>query len=373
VKIALIHDWLTGMRGGEKILEIFCRLFPDATIFTLLHNKGSVSPVIEEKEIRTSLIQRLPGAARKYRHYVALFPRAAERFDFTGYDLLLSCSHCAAKGVVPPPGARHVCYCLTPMRYAWDLYDQYFNARNTNPVSRLFINACMRYLRKWDRAASSRVDAFITISNHVADRIHRHYGRQAAVVYPPVDTGFFTPGGQAEDDYLCVSALVPYKRLDLAIEACAKAGRKLRIIGTGTEAARLEKMAGPNVQFEGFVSPEALREAYRRCRALIYPAEEDFGIAPVEAMACGKPVLAFGRGGLRETVIEGETGLFFPSQSADSIADCLRAFEKTAFSAEKIRSRALRFSEDHFVKAFSAALRDVVPEFADTSIPDIEV
>jgi glycosyltransferase involved in cell wall biosynthesis len=360
VKVALIHDWLTGMRGGEKVLEIFCRLFPDATIFTLLHNRGSVSPAIEEKEIKTSFVQRLPGASRKYRHYVALFPRAIERFDFSGYDLLLSCSHCVAKGALRPPGAKHICYCLTPMRYAWDLYDHYFNARSTGALSRFFINGCMRYLRKWDKAASDRVDAFLTISNHVADRIKRHYGREAGVIYPPADTAFFTPGGPSEDYYLCVSALVPYKRLDLAIDACRDAGKKLKIIGTGTEASRLKKMAGPHVAFEGFVDAETLRAAYRGCKALIYPAEEDFGIVPVEAMACGKPILAYGRGGLRETVIEGETGLFFPSQSADAILACMDDFEKMSFDGERIRKQVLRFSEEHFVKDFTAALEGVI-------------
>lgn len=360
MKVALVHDWLTGMRGGEKVLEIFCRIFPDATIFTLLHNRGSVSSIIEEKEIRTSFIQSLPGAARKYRNYVALFPRAIEQFDFEGFDLLLSCSHCVAKGAMVSPGSRHICYCLTPMRYAWDLYDHYFKQGTTNFVSRFFISACMFYLRKWDAKSACRVDRYLTISKYVADRIRRYYGKDAEVVYPPVETDFFTPGDETEDYYLCVSALVPYKRLDLAIQACQAGGRRLKIIGTGTETARLKKLAGPDVEFLGFVDKEVLRKAYRRCRALIYPAVEDFGIAPVEAMACGKPVLAYGRGALQESMIAEETGLFFPSQTVDAIIRCLDDFEQRQFDPARIRKNTLRFSEDVFLTHFRAHLENAM-------------
>lgn len=348
MKVALCHDWLTGMRGGEKILEILCELYPDATIFTILHNKGSVSPIIENLEIKTSFIQKLPFASSKYRHYLPLFPTAMERFNLTGYDLIISSSHCVAKGGIIPQGSLHICYCHTPMRYAWDMYYEYFNKQRTGLIGRMIIPFFINYLRMWDVVSNNRVDYFIANSRNVSQRIKRHYNRDSAVIHPPVDTDFFQPGASQGDFFLIVSALAPYKKISLAIEAFNRRKLPLKVVGIGSEFKRLKKIAKSNIEFLGWVNNEELRKLYQQCLALIFPGEEDFGICPLEAQACGKPVVAFARGGILETVIDGETGIFFHERSPEALIEAIDKVAKISFNKETVRQNALRFSKDKF-------------------------
>jgi len=364
MKIALVHDWLNGMRGGEKCLEVFCELFPDAHLYALFHEKGKMSAVIEAMDIRTSFLQKLPGVYSHYRYYLPLFPMAIESFDFSPYDLIISSSHCVAKGATPRPGARHVCYCFTPMRYVWDMYEQYFGrggiAARVMPLFR-------KRLQKWDARASERVHKFVAISEHVRERIKRHYGREADVIYPPVDCGRFQPAKDVEDYYLMVSAFAPYKRLDIAIEAFTRSGRALKIIGDGQDSKALAKIAGKNIEFLGWRDDETLAEYYAHCRAFIFPGEEDFGITPLEAQASGRPVIAYARGGALETVVplngrEGvktlggaPTGVFFYEQTVEALNEAVDIYEKNAgqFDAGAARANALRFDRGIFKGRFA--------------------
>lgn len=350
MRVALVHDWLTGMRGGERVLEALVALYPTAAIHTLVHVPGTVSPAIEARPIRTSFIQRLPGAPGRFRQYLPLFPLAAARLDLAGYDLVISTSHCVALGVQPGPGACHVTYCFTPMRYAWEFRDAYL--RRLPPGARWTARLALAALRRWDRRAGRRVRHLACISEHVAGRIRRAYGREARVIYPPVRTELFRPDGAPGEAFLCVSALAPYKRLDVAVDAFTRLGWPLDVVGTGPEAARLRRRAGPSIRLLGWQDDAALRVAYARCRAFVFPAEEEFGIAPLEAMAAGRPVIAYGHGALTETVVDGVTGLFFREQTAEALVDALRRFEVTGWSPEKIRAHALRFGEAQFRAEF---------------------
>ena len=362
-KVALVHDWLTGMRGGERCLEVFAELFPAADLYTLLHVPGSVSPAIESRRIVTSFIQRLPQAERRYRHYLPLFPAAVRAFDLSGYDLVLSSSHAVAKGVRVPPGALHVCYCFTPMRYVWDLYDDYFGARSPL-ATRLAMRPVAAWLRRWDRRTAAGVHHFVAISRFVADRIRRAYGREADVIYPPVDVSRFRVDEGPGEFYLVVSALTPYKRVDLAVEACNRLGRRLLVVGSGPEEPRLRALAGPTVELLGWRDDAQIAELYARCRALLFPPLEDFGITPLEAMAAGRPVIAFGEGGARETVVglgEGEppTGLFFARQRVEDLTEAIRRFEACApqFEPKALRRRAEAFDRPLFRERVHAYLR----------------
>src|SRR5687767_1972683 len=289
-RVALVHDWLTGMRGGERVLEEICDLYPDAHLFTLVHVKGSVSPTIERHPIRTSWVQRLPRAGRLYRHYLPLHPLAVESFDLSGYDLVISSSHCVVKSVRKAPGATHVCYCHTPMRYAWDQFDAYFGPDQIGRAGSLAMRPAMAALARWDAATAHRPDRFLTNSQYVAGRIRRYYNRGSTVVYPPVDTEYFHPpvgAGPRDGSALVVSALVPYKRVEIAIEAARKASVRLRIAGQGPEERRLRRFAGDApVEFLGWVPTEEIRRLYQTSSVTLLPGVEDFGIAPVEAHAC---------------------------------------------------------------------------------------
>ena len=354
--VALAHDWLNGMRGGERCLDLICQEFPQAELYTLLFRPELVSDAIRNRKVHVSGLQRLPGFREHYRWFLPLFPRAMEAFRVpAGTDLVLSTSHCVAKGLVPPPGAKHVCYCFTPMRYAWSLQEEYFGR---NRIKRAALDLALARLRTWDRAASARVDRFVAISRHVQARIAKFYGRESTVVYPPVATNYFTPDERGgHDGYdLVVSALVPYKRVDLAVQAYARTGVPLKIAGVGTELAALKKLAAPNVEFLGRVPDEGVRELYRRCRFLVFPGEEDFGIVPLEAQACGKPVLAFGKGGLLETVLAGRTGVFFPEQTPDALLEALALAEKTDWDPAAIRAHAETFGEARFLEGLRAEI-----------------
>lgn len=358
LRIALVHDWLTGMRGGEKCLESLCELFPDADLYTLVHRRGSVSRVIEERRIVESWIARLPFGRSRYRAFVPLYPLAIESFDLGAYDLVVSLSHCAAKGAVTRSDQLHVCYCFTPVRYFWDLYAEYFAPGRSGLVARLTAPWIAHRFRMWDRASSDRVDLFVADSKHVRDRIAKHYRRPAMVIHPPVDATFFTPGEPRAADgapYLIVSALVPYKGVERTIRVANRLGLPLRIVGTGPDRARLQGIAGPTVRFDGWLSGEALREAYRGCRALIQAHEEDFGIAPLEAMACGRPAIALRRGGAAE-VVTPETGLLYDDPSEEGLARAISESAARAYDARALRRHAEGFDRGRYRERMKQAL-----------------
>ena len=345
-KVAIIHDWLTGMRGGEKVLELLISLFPQADIYTLLWVKGSVSEKIEKQRITTSFLQKIPFISKTYRSFLPLFPMAIESFDLNEYDLVISSSHCVAKGIIPPPQARHICYCYTPMRYIWNMYSEYFKDVK-NPFSALAYRSAAHYLRLWDLSTNSRVDDFIAISHHISRRIQRYYNRPSTVVYPPVDTDYYHPVPDraiSEPYYLIVSALVPYKRIDLAIETFNHNGKKLIVIGEGPEKNKLRNIAKDNISFLGWGSNEQLRQWYSHCSALVFPGEEDFGIVPLEAQACGSPVIAYRKGGATETIIDRQTGVFFDRQTKEGLQEAVDIHENMTYDKTKIIANARRFS-----------------------------
>lgn len=358
-RIALVHDWLTGMRGGERALEVLCERYPNAELFTLVHVRGSVSSAIERRPIHTSFIQRLPGVPRHYRRYLPLFPSAIERFVFDRFDLVLSVSHCCAKSVVTPAQVRHVCYCLTPMRYAWDQFEAYFGPERVGRFGSSVMRPVMRHMARWDRDTAYRPDRYVAISHYVAGRIDRYYNRRATVVYPPVNTQFFRPDGGAPEGFaLVVSALVPYKRIGLAIEACAKAHVPLVIVGDGPERPALERAAAGRARFLGRLTDDEIRAQYCRASVVLLPGEEDFGIVPLEAQACGRPVVALGRGGALETVIPGETGTLVDALSADAFADAIADTARRRFDAGAIRTHAERFGRERFGDEMEALVHE---------------
>ena len=366
MRVALIHDWLTGLRGGEKVLEQLCALFPEAELFTLVHRPGSTSPVIEQRPVHRSPIQALPLALSHYRHYLPLFPAAVECFDLDRFDLVVSCSHCVAKSVVVPPRARHLCYCLTPMRYAWDQFDAYFGPDRVGAVGSALLRPVLGHLARWDRATSGRAHRYLAISQYVARRIRLYYNRESTVVFPPVDTEFYQPlaggGPQGSGGYLVVSALVPYKRIDLAIGAARRAGVSLTIVGDGPERERLEALATatPGITFTGRLPDEDLRARYQTATALLFPGEEDFGIVPLEAQASGCPVVALGRGGALETVLDGETGLFMDEATEASMADAMARAATVNWDRARIRAHAERFGRDRFQKEMTAIVDETL-------------
>ena len=364
VKVALVHDWLTGMRGGEKVLEVLCERYPDAELFTLLHVRGSVSPAIERLTIHTSALQRLPGIRHYYRECLPLFPKLIEQFDLARFDLVLSTSHCVAKSARAAPNAVHICYCLTPMRYAWDQFDAYFGPDRLGRPASAAMRVLMNRLARWDQKTAVRANRYVAISHYVAGRIRRYYNREATVVYPPVDTDFFHPDSAVPGRYaLVVSALVPYKRLDLAIDACRIAGVPLKIVGEGPDRGRLERRARDNkheVEFLGRRSNDEVRELYRRAAVVMLPGEEDFGIVPLEAQACGRPVVAYARGGALETVVAEETGLLVEEAAPAAFADALRRAIDRPFDSTAIRRHAERFGRARFAAEMDAIVRETL-------------
>ncbi len=364
-RVALVHDWLTGMRGGEKVLEIFCRQWPGASLHTLLHARGSVSEPIERLLPKTSFLQNFPHVQNYYRYLLPLMP-AAMRRPLPDCDLVVSSSHCVAKGAVAPEGALHVCYCFTPMRYAWHMRDSY----GWKGVKGWLVDRVLDRLRAWDRRTAAGVTHFVAISKEVQSRIRDCYGRDSVVIYPPVETDYFTPiAGPRDDYYLVVSAFAPYKRIDIAIEACKSLGKRLVIIGTGQQEKALRTLAGPRAEFLGWQSTEQIRDHYRRCRALLFPGVEDFGIVPLEAQSCGAPVIAFARGGALETVnpLPGRgpaTGVWFDEQTPASLAQAIEFFEqnRAEFDPVRMRKHAERFTARRFEDEFFGFVSDLLAQ-----------
>ena len=362
MKIAIVHDWLTGMRGGEKVLEALCNIFPEADIWTLLHIKGSVSETIESRRIYTSSLQKMPFVKEKYRYYLPLMPLFIKQFNLSKYDIVISTSHCVAKGVDVGQNAVHICYCFTPMRYIWDMFDSYFPPDGSNLIIRTIMSVFRPYLQKWDVDTSKPVDYFIAISKNIQERVRKCYNRNAEIIYPPVNIEKYNIlDVPREDFYLMVTAFAPYKRIDLAIESFNHLGKSLKIIGTGQNEDRLKKIAGSNIEFLGWKSDEEIKLYYNKCRALIFPGEEDFGIVPVEVQACGRPVIAYGKGGALETVIDGVTGVFFYEQTVESLTESIKKFETMNFDRQKIRENSVRFGYKNFTNNFLSFFKKVTP------------
>ena len=330
-------------------MEALCEVFPDATLFALVHVRGSVSPVIERMPIRTSFIQHLPGAEENYRHYLPLFPAAVQRLDMSGFDIVVSSNHCVAKGVRTGPSTLHICYCYTPMRYIWGLYDDYFGPGRAGVLTRMGMRTVRGYLRRWDVRTAANPHRFIAISENVRSRIREIYHRDSDLIYPPVDTAALDISRKDDGYFLMVSALVPYKRVDLAVEAFNRTGDRLIVVGDGPEAPRLKKMAGAYVEFTGWLPDASVRDLYAGCKAVIFPGEEDFGIVPVEAIACGKPVVAFARGGALETVLQTpalNTGVLFREQTVEALVAAVRSCKDRTFDPEALRRFALGFDRE---------------------------
>ena len=350
------------MRGGEKVVEALCELFPDADIFTHVYKPSAISETIKKHPIRTTFIQKLPGAIRHYQSYLPLMPIALEQLNLKNYDLVISSESGPAKGLVIPPEALHVCYCHTPMRYVWPMYHDY--QETVGWLKRIFMPIVVHYLRMWDLTSASRVDQFVANSAHVARRIMRYYRRESEVIHPPVDTHAFTPSDIRGDFYLMVGQLVPYKRVEVAVEAFNRLGKRLIIIGHGNQLKRLRKAAGHNITILGRKPFSVLRDHYARCRALIFPGEEDFGIVPVEAMASGRPVIAFKGGGALETVVDGVTGLFFDEQTPESLVEAVERFERmeAKFSSTRIVNHAEQFNRQKFKEGMRRAIEPLIQE-----------
>lgn len=375
MRVAIVHYWLVSMRGGEKVIEALCDMYPDADIFTLVYDEGKVSEKIRGHRIIPSFLQHIPGAIRHYRSLLPLMPFALESMDLRDYDLIISSESGPAKGIIPPPHAVHICYCHTPMRYIWDHYHAY---RGTAGLpARMLMPVLAPLLRSWDANCSLRVDRFVANSQHVANRIRKYYRRSADVVPPPVAVDEFSPTEKLGDFYLCAGQIVPYKRVDLAVEAFTKMRRNLLVIGDGEreDIEALKRIAGPTIRFLGRVSTEILRANLARCRALIFPGEEDFGIVPVEAMASGRPVIAFGRGGALETVVPEQTGLLFDEQTVDALVDAVHLFEEKEglFRPEAIRMHAARFGSHKFQTSMQRIIGDELAARKSSSAVDVNL
>ncbi|MBR1138446.1 MAG: glycosyltransferase [Bradyrhizobium sp.] len=354
MRVAIIHYWLVGMRGGEKVIEALCDMYPQADIFTHVYAPDMVSEKIRAHRIVPTFINSLPRAARMYKNYLPLMPLALEQLDLRGYDLIISSESGPAKGIIPPPGALHVCYCHTPMRYIWNMYHEYRDGAGA--LTRLLMPPLSHYLRMWDVSSAARVDSFVANSTTVAGRIRRYYGADSHVIHPPVDTEAFSPLPAAElgDFYLMAGELVAYKRPDLAIRAFNEMKLKLVVIGGGEMLQEVRRLAGPTITVLGSQPFSVLKDHYARCRALIFPGEEDFGMVPVEAMASGRPVIAYGRGGATETVADGLSGVFFPEQSVASIISAVERLNGLALDPAIIAAHAAQFGRKQFFQNMRA-------------------
>ncbi len=365
-RVALSHHWLTGMRGGEKTLLHMARLVGDAPVYTLVANPDRLDEELRRRPIHTSLLARLPWLGKRYRRALLLMPLAAGRMDLRDYDVVVCSDAAVAKGMRSRPDALKICYCHSPMRYVWDMYPQY--RREAGLLGGLVLGASVNRLRRWDRAAAGTVSAFVANSFNVRNRIRRNYGRASVVIYPPADLGE-PPSGEAaepEDFYLVVSELVGYKRVDLAVEVCSRTGRRLIVIGDGPQLRKLHDLAGPSVELMGYQSDEVVRDHMRRCRALLFCGEEDFGLTPVEAQSYGRPVIAFGRGGACETVLNERTGLWFNQPTLESLMRALDRFERhpeRLWPPEQIAEHARQFSAERFRRRFEQFLSWCLDEY----------
>ena len=363
MRVAIVHYWLVGMRGGEKVLEELCLLFPQADIFTHVHDRRRTSLLINRHRIVTTFIARLPFAGRFYKRYLPLMPFALEALDLTGYDLVISSESGPSKGVITHPNAVHICYCHSPMRYLWDQYHLY--RASAGRLTRMIMSLTTPLLRLWDVASAARVDTFVANSSFIARRIEKTYRREATVVFPPVDLAAFSIAPSPTGDFFfCIGQLVPYKRVDLAVAACTARGLRLVVAGSGSEAARLRAIAGPTIEFRDWVSAEELKALYQNCRALLFPGEEDFGIVPLEAMASGRPVIAYASGGALDTVVPGKTGLFFHRQTPDDLGEALDRFAvmEPGFEPEVIRAHAAIFGRDLFAHRMMQVVDEALQE-----------
>jgi len=370
MRSAIIHDWVvSNVGGGERALEAIHRLFP-SPIYTLIRSKKNLEGTyFQDIPMISSFIQKFPRAEKSFRNYLPFFPLAIEQFDLSAFDLILSSSHCVSKGIISHPNQLHICYCHTPMRYAWDLMHDYLKESG---LDRGFKGAIARwifhYLRGWDVQSSNRVDHFVANSHYVARRIQKYYARKADVIHPPVDIAFFSLLERKDNYYVTASRFVPYKKIPMIIEAFSKMpDLKLVVIGDGPEWKRAKEIAGKNIELLGYQPNSVLREYIQRAKAFVFAAVEDFGILPVEAMACGTPIIAYGKGGICETVIEGETGLFFDEQSVDSLIGKIRQFEKTSLDPKLCRKRAESFSQEEFNRQFKTFVLEKYSEFLNCS------
>ena len=368
MKIALVQDWLTESGGAEKVFAALYQLFPEADVYTLVYNDEILEKLhIPKHKVTASFIQRLPFARKKYRNYLPLFVKAIESFDLSGYDLIVSSSSCVAKGALTHAGQTHVCYCHSPVRYGWDLYFRYLDASGLNGMNpkALYVKSVLNKLRAWDIVSSNRVDFFVSNSEHVRQRIFKTYRREATTIYPPVSIAAFDCTRPKADYYLTCSRMVPYKKIDLIVEAFASMPDKnLIVIGTGPDRAKIEKLRTGNIEMLGYQSFPVLKDYMERARAFVFAAEEDFGIVPVEAQACGVPVIAYGKGGVLETVVEGVTGVFFREQTVASLVEAVKGFEKIehSFDTKKIAQHAAKFDESIFKEKFLRFVQNHVGE-----------
>ena len=353
MRVAIVHDWLNQSGGAERVLMAIHRLYPSAPVYPIVYDADGAPGAMRDWDIRPTFLQRVPFAKRRHQMFLPLMPLAVEQLDLSEFDLVISTSSAVAKGAIPRPGATHVCYCHTPCRYIWDHYHEYTRGLRFKGL----IAPVAHWLRIWDQLSAARVDHFIANSHWVASRIQSYYRRDSEVIYPPVDVERFTvSSGPAEDFYLVVSRFVTYKRIDIAIEAANRLGRRLLVVGDGPERRRLEAQAGPTIRFLGRRSDAEVAELYARCRAFLFPGWEDFGIAPVEAQAAGRPVIAYGRGGALETVVDGVTGVFFEEQTPESLAAAIERFELLELDPGDCRAQAERFDSSEFDRRFKAAV-----------------
>lgn len=362
MKIALVHDYLNQYGGAERVLECFMDLFPDAPVYTLLSDLDRMPRRFREVKINNSFIQSIPFSKRHYKKMMPFFPTAIEQFDFREYDLVLSSSSAFAKGILTNSNQIHICYCHTPMRYVWDLYHQVIKEDFGKSLYRFVLPSTLHKIRMWDQISSNRVDAFIANSFNVSSRIKKYYGRSSTVIHPPVHFNRFFPSDKIEDYFLVVSRLIPYKRIDLVIEAFNELGWPLVIIGDGYDKERLHRLAGSTIKFLGHQPDEVIDEYYARCRAFIMAGEEDFGISPLEAQACGRPVIAYGKGGALETVLPNETGLFFKKQSKESLIETLLSFRPDEFDTNAVRDHARTFNAERFKAQINNQIKHLVDQ-----------
>jgi glycosyltransferase involved in cell wall biosynthesis len=385
MRVAIVHHWFVTLGGGERVVDAIATLFPTADIFTLFLDKGKLPPALQNRKITTSFLDKIPGARKTHRHYLPFYPLAVETLDLSGYDLVITSDSGPMKGVLTDPSSTHICYCYSPMRYLWDGYSAYL--RGMSPLTRPMFSLTSHYVRNWDYSAAQRVDHFIADSRYVASRIHKYYRRDSTVIHPPVDTSRSFLASKHADYYLALGRLVPYKRTDILIDACSKLGRKLVIVGDGPEMKALQNKSGKNVEFHGAVPESELSDFYAHCRALLFAADEDFGLVPLEAQSYGRPVIAFGKGGSLETVLgtyspsRGKTagqdslftGVFFQEQTADSLAKAILSFEscEEIFSPERIQSHARTFDTAIFVDRMRNFISSAMSESSNPQNLDI--